>query len=155
MSIYKTFLPIRIILVLNLIGGIGVGFVAAYSYLNDIKLGVLLFAFPLLSIAMILNAFSTSRIRFIHFNSINSTIEILKESLFEAKTVHLNSSDLKVELLSPNKNKFFSIPELILKIYENDVLKEEINSSFLSLNNQKIGKAYNALKKISHANLII
>jgi len=147
--IYRTFLPIRLILVLNAIGGICVGLFSVYSYINDIQIGVLIFAFPLLSMAMIINAFSTSRVRLISYKNSTSSIEILKQSLFKFEWNSIDTSLLKVELLSPNKNKLFSIPVYVLNIYKNDVLIEEINSSFLSLNNIKIANAFSVLKELS------
>ena len=115
---------------------------------------LLLFAFPLLSLAMVINAFSTSRVRLINNNEENLTIDIVEENLFKTKVIHLDLNELNIEFLSPNKNKFFSIPKYQLKIYENKELKVELTSSFLSLNNVKIAKAFRALKDITQVKKI-
>ena len=147
-------MPVRLILALNLAGGICVGIISVFSYLYSIQMPLLLFAFPLLSLAMVINAFSTSRVRLINNNEENLTIDIVEENLFKTKVIHLDLNELNIEFLSPNKNKFFSIPKYQLKIYENKELKVELTSSFLSLNNVKIAKAFRALKDITQAKKI-
>lgn len=148
-NIYTYNAPIKGLLIIKLLLGISLLSFFVYLFKNEIFPDIWTFAGPLLSLALIINGLTSSKIKEINVHNSQEMIEIIKESLYSTKTKMINFQSLKSELKSENAKKIFTlIIKLRLIISENDKEIEELNSNLFSLNNDKLTKLHSDLKTV-------
>lgn len=150
-TLYYNRTPFRVLFISELVVGSVVLSYFIYFFLNGIFIDFWSFAGPLLGSAMILTGLTSSKIKHVNLNVDKRLVEINKESLFSKTTTKIDVKNLRLELKSPNKGKLFSLKKLKLTIKDSDIEIEELNSNVLSLNNRKIQKLYDDLKRIVKA----
>jgi hypothetical protein len=148
-NIYKHYIPVKTLFLLELICGTVILTFFLYLFKNDIYPDIWAFAGPLLSVALIITGLTSSKIKEINVHFSQQLIEINKESLFSSKNIKIKFHCLKSELKTGNGKKNSIITKLRLVILDSDEEIDELNSNFLGFNNSKLRKLHSDLKEIS------
>lgn len=148
-NLYINKIQSRFLFALKFLIGSIILYIFIEFFQKEIYLDIWTFIGPLFGLGLIINGLTGSKIREINYNISDNNLEIVKISVYGSKVKKINISKMKAELKTGDGKKKGLIIKLRLIILDAGKEIEEINSNFLSINNEKIKKLYSKLKDIT------
>lgn len=150
-TLYLDKTPLRVLSFIKILLGLAILFISINLIINEIFLGVITFAGPLLGLALLITGFSKPKTKEISVNTATKSIEINRQSLFKSDTREIELTNFSVALKTADGKKESLFPKIRLILLETKKEVEELNSSFFSLNNKKLKRLYEDLKLLENS----